>query len=90
MELLNIFSPSPVYSIFTVGIAGFAGLVLGYLIRTGVTQKHKKRVLQVENEMLSNHSRILELEKEITDLKNTGAKLSNRQQSAPSIGLKAS
>ncbi len=90
MELLNIFTPSPVYSIFSVGIAGIVGLVIGYLLRSGVTQKHKKRVLQVENEMLSNHSRILELEKEITDLKNANSKLSSMQGKQPSIGLKAS
>ena len=70
IELANFFSPSATYTIFTVGFA--AGLLFKY----GIIAKHKKRVLSLENEMLSNHSRILDLEKQVTDLKNEKIKLS--------------
>jgi cell division protein FtsL len=77
-QLANLFSLSPAYSILTVAVAGCIGFVLGLLLKSGVIAKHKKRVLSVENEMLSSHSRILELEKQVTDLKNEIAKLWNK------------
>jgi hypothetical protein len=68
IQLLTI-SPSPSYTIVTVGVAMVVGFVAGYFIRAGVTGKHKKRVVKLENEMLSNHSHILELEKQLGQLR---------------------
>ncbi|HXL58446.1 MAG TPA: hypothetical protein VN958_19420 [Chitinophagaceae bacterium] len=69
-ELANFFYPSPTYTIVSVAVAGVVGFVIGYLIRSGIIRKYKKRVLSLEDEMLSSHSCILELEKQTTDLKN--------------------
>ena len=76
IELANFFSPSATYTIFTVGFAAAGGFAAGLLFKYGIIAKHKKRVLSLENEMLSNHSRILDLEKQVTDLKNEKIKLS--------------
>lgn len=77
IDLADLFSIPTAFSIVTVAIAGVVGFVIGYLLKSGVIAKHKKRILNLENEMLSNHSRILELEKQITELKDQNAKLKN-------------
>jgi len=77
-QLTNVFSLSPAYSILTVAIAGGIGFIIGLLLKSRVIEKHKKRVMNVENEMLLSHSRILELEKELTELKSENAKLQNK------------
>lgn len=87
-ELANIFSLSPAYSILTVAVAAGAGFIIGLILKSGVIAKHKRRVLDVENEMLSSHSRILELEKQITELKNEIAKYQDKNSG--SSKLKAS
>lgn len=74
-QLADVFALSPAYSILTVAGAAGIGFILGIAIKSGVIAKHKKRVLSVENEMLSSHSRILDLEKQVTELKNEIAKL---------------
>lgn len=89
-ELANFFSPAPVYTIVSVAATGVAGFVVGYLLRLGIIAKHKKRVLGLEDEMLSNHSRILELEKQVTELKNEKIKIPGNQPGISNIGLKAS
>lgn len=78
-ELADLFSLSPVFSIATVAIAGIGGFIIGYFVKSGVIAKHKKRVLSLENEMLSNHSRILELEKKIADLKNDQSRRQDKE-----------
>ena len=47
--------------------AGFAG---GFLMRSALIFKQRKRILRLEDEMLANHSRILALEKKISENKN--------------------
>jgi len=84
-QLANLFSLSPAYSIFTVALAGGVGFVIGLMLKSGVIAKHKKRVLNVENDMLANHSRILELEKQVTELKNENAKLRDRNSGSPKL-----
>ena len=46
--------------------AGFAG---GFFIRSALIFKQRKRILRLEDEMLANHSRILALEKKISENK---------------------
>jgi len=84
-QLADIISLSPAYSILTVAAAAVIGFVIGLLVKSGVVAKHKKRVLSVENEMLSSHSRILELEKQVTELKNEMAKLHDKNTSAAKL-----
>lgn len=83
VQLANLFSLSPAYSILTVALAGGVGFVIGVLLKSSVIAKHKKRVMSVENEMLSSHSRILELEKQVTELKNEIAKFLNKDEGSP-------
>ena len=84
-QLADIISLSPAYSILTVAAAACTGFVIGLLVKSGVVAKHKKRVLSVENEMLSSHSRILELEKQVTESKNEMAKLQDKNTSAAKL-----
>jgi len=52
----------------TFGLA-LACFALGFLFKSAVIAKQRKRILRLEDEMLSNHSRILALEKKIADNK---------------------
>lgn len=47
-----------------IGLACFG---LGLLFKRGVIAKQRKRILSLEDEMLSNHSRILALEKKLSE-----------------------
>lgn len=85
MTTLADISLSPAYSILTVLVAAGVGFVIGFIIKSGVIAKHKKRVLSVENEMLLSHSRILELEKQITDLKEEISKLQDKNSGAAKL-----
>jgi hypothetical protein len=89
-ELANIFYPSPLYTILYVVLAFIIGFIAGYLLRSGIIVQHKKRILNLEEEMLSNHSRILELEKQITDLKNDKLIVNGKQPLTVKTGSKAS
>jgi hypothetical protein len=46
-----------------VGITGIA-FISGFLLRSKQLKKHKKRVGELESEMMANHAEILELQKE--------------------------
>jgi hypothetical protein len=52
---------------FGLAIVCFA---LGFIFKSGVINKQRKRILNLEDEMISNHSRILSLEKKIADGKS--------------------
>jgi len=41
-----------------------ASFVVGFLLRSEQLKKHHKKIIELEREMLSNHSEILELQKE--------------------------
>ena len=47
-------------------IAGLmlAAFLVGYLLRSAQLRKHRRKIQELEQEMLSNHAEILELEKE--------------------------
>jgi len=49
-----------------LGIA-VASFGLGMLVKRGMIAKQRKRILSLEDEMLSNHSRILALEKKLSN-----------------------
>lgn len=69
----------------TFGLA-IAGFVLGFIFKSGVIRKQRKRILQLEDEMLASHSRILALEKRIADYKS---EKNNQQQDFELITHKA-
>jgi hypothetical protein len=89
-ELANLFYPSPLYTILYIALAFIMGFIAGYLLRSGIIAQHKKRILNLEEEMLANHSRILELEKQITDLKNDKLIVNGKQPLTAKTGSKAS
>jgi len=88
-ELANIFTPSPDNIFFMSALAGICGFAIGFFFKVAIINKHKKRVLSLEDEMLKNHSRILDLEKQVADLKEEKAKLGNAS-SGPKVELKVS
>ncbi len=88
--LANFFSAAPVFTIFSIAISGVIGFVAGFLLKMGVIAKYKRKVLLLEDEMLSNHARILGLEKQLTDLKNEKIKISAPQPVMSKIERKAS
>ena len=54
--------------IINILVAMVAGAFVGFIFKAALLKKYKKRVLQLENEMLGNHARILALEKKNADL----------------------
>ena len=57
---------NPLFMSVFLAIAGF---VIGFISKTTAAKKQRKRILQLEDEMLASHSRILSLEKRIADYK---------------------
>ncbi|MEP6844406.1 MAG: hypothetical protein ABI861_00310 [Panacibacter sp.] len=74
-DLANIFTPSPSNIFFMAGLTSVLGLLLGFLIKSGILSKHKKRIITLEDEMLANHSRILDLEKKLAELREENARI---------------
>jgi hypothetical protein len=63
------------FSITSIAAFAVVGFVAGFLMRLAINAKQKKRMLKLENEMLSNHSQILTLEKKIGWLERENAEL---------------
>ena len=55
------------FSETTLIAALLSGVAAGFLIRSAIIFKQRKRILRLEDEMLSNHARILSLEKRVSD-----------------------
>ena len=55
------------YSILTVIGVAIVSFGIGLVSKTAIIRKQRKRILQLEDEMLANHARILNLEKKITE-----------------------
>jgi hypothetical protein len=64
MNLLLVHS----FTWITVALTGLIAFILGFIIKSTIVYKQRKRILRLEDEMLSNHSRILELEQTITEV----------------------
>ena len=88
-ELANIFTPSPENIFFMSAVAGICGFAVGFFLKSAAINKSKKRVLSLEDEMLRNHSHILDLEKQVAELREEKAKLGNAS-SGPKVELKVS
>ena len=65
-----------------LAVTALVSLVIGMMIKNSVVAKHRKKVLKVENEMLGNHSRILSLEKRISELETENRDLRDRSGNA--------
>jgi hypothetical protein len=57
-----MFSLNPVTLTLVFVFSTITCFVLGFLLRQQLTQKMRKRMLELENEMLANHEEILKLE----------------------------
>jgi hypothetical protein len=64
-----------VFTVYSLLGAGIAGVVAGFFTRLAINAKQKRNILKLENEMLSNHSRILSLEKKISTLERENVEL---------------
>lgn len=53
------------------GGAIFLAFLVGFLVRSGQLKKWRKKVIELETEMLSNHADILDLQKEKATLELT-------------------
>lgn len=66
-------------SLFVLLCIILGGFFAGYLLRTLHRNKAKTRILELEDEMLRNHAKILSLEKSMADLKRENNQLRNNQ-----------
>lgn len=69
MYLIDFLFFDAPYSEATVIGCMILGAGAGFLIRSAVVFKQRKRILRLEDEMLSNHARILSLEKRVSEAK---------------------
>ena len=76
------------YSFLTVLLYSILGYFVGFFLRSTLTTKHKNRIIKLEDGMLKNHARMLELETKISALENENAELIKNPQRK--TGLKAS
>lgn len=60
--------PFSFFAVIGVAIVSFA---MGLIFKTTLVKKQRKRILNLEDEMLANHSRILALEKKIAEVRGT-------------------
>ena len=63
MNLLLVHS----FTWIDVAAAALISFILGFILKSTILFKQRKRILRLEDEMLSNHSSILELEKAIVE-----------------------
>jgi len=50
--------------LFIIGGIALVSFLVGFMIRQSQIKQYRKKVLELEREMLSNHAQILELQKE--------------------------
>ena len=63
-----IFIDSPYSWEVTFGLA-IVCFTLGFMFKSGIIHKQRNRILSLEDEMISNHAKILSLEKKLADAK---------------------
>ncbi len=81
------------FTIVSVAGAAISGILTGVFIKASILRKQRKRILNLEDEMLKNHARILKLEKKNTKLKDdlTHEQTQNiREVPTPKVKLMAS
>ena len=58
------------YSLLTVIGVAVIFFGLGFVYKMALIHKQRKRILTLEDEMLANHARILDLEKKVIETRN--------------------
>jgi uncharacterized membrane-anchored protein YhcB (DUF1043 family) len=71
--MIHLLTISLSLSIWQIVAICFASGLLGFLIKKMNFTKLKKRVEELQNEMVRNHAKILRLEKTIDELENKGS-----------------
>ena len=92
MYILLVLKFSSIVILATTAIGSFG---IGLLYKRILVAKQQKRILHLEDEMLSNHAHILALEKKVTEMrkeKDTQADYNLSQHNKPSTdhGLRVS
>jgi hypothetical protein len=59
---------NPISFVQTLIFLAIGSFVMGFLMRRRNTHKREKRIMELENEMLSNHQEILRLEAALSKL----------------------
>ena len=70
MKVFNLFISGSFTADAVVGLA-IAAFAIGFLVKSAVIIKQRKRILRLEDEMLANHARILSLEKRVSESKKS-------------------
>lgn len=65
-------------SLFEAFVLVASAALIGFSFRSQSIRKSKKRILQLENEMLNNHARILSLEKINAEIQKENTQLKSR------------
>jgi len=78
------------FSLPVLLFVSFISLLIGYLVKREVIKKYHKQVLKLEDEMLANHARILDLEKKLADMKDENRELRGIASDNKKSGLKVS
>jgi hypothetical protein len=81
-----MFSISTIAQILVIVFAVLLSFMIGFLARLATTNKLKKRMLHLENEMLANHAEILKLENTLTELNNASSNIN--EKGVPVVTLK--
>ncbi len=68
------------FSLMSVALIALCSAGLGFLLKMGVLAKSRSRSLKLEDEMLTNHSRILTLEKKISQLEKEKKEMTGSQE----------
>jgi hypothetical protein len=66
--MMNMLAIVVSVNIFLIALVCVFAFVLGYLLRSGFISRCRKRISELEKEMLRDNARILELEKEKAEL----------------------
>ena len=66
--MMNMLAIVVSVNIFLIALMCVFAFVLGYLVRSSFIAKCRKRISELESEMLRDNARILELEKEKVEL----------------------
>jgi hypothetical protein len=72
-------------NVFVLAGSLLAVFVLGFIFRSGQIASLRRKIIELENEMLANHSEILELQKE-----NASLAQQMKQAHIPVISMKTS
>jgi len=57
-------------NVFLVAAIGLSGILFGFMFRQVQLQKRDRQIIELEKEMLKNHAEIIDLHRQLDQLKN--------------------